>query len=357
MRRVLGFVDMRVAGGRIDPAAPSRALPFVMDPVISVVVPFLDEEGTLEELHERLVHVLEAEGEPFEILFIDDGSTDGGPRVVERLAAEHAHVGLVRFRRNFGKAAALDQGFKLARGRYVFTMDADLQDDPSELPRLLAALEDRDLDVVSGWKEKRNDPITKTAPSKLFNATVRALSGLRIHDFNCGLKLYRREALEGLELYGELHRYIPVLVHGRGFRVGELSVTHHARKWGRSKYGVERMARGLFDLMTVVLLTRYRRRPLHLFGWAGLAMSSLGVLCLAYLTVLWFLGQGPIGTRPLFFLGILLLMLGVQLVSTGLLGEMINSTRGVERTYTVRSKILPDVRPDAAGDASRLEAS
>lgn len=312
-----------------------------MDPVISVVIPFLDEEGTLEELHARLVEVLDAHGEPFEILFVDDGSRDGGPERVRELAAAHPHVGLIRFRRNFGKSAALDAGFKVARGRYIFTMDADLQDDPKELPRLLAELVENDLDVVSGWKEKRHDPLTKTAPSKLFNATVRALTGLKIHDFNCGLKVYRREAVEGLDLYGELHRYIPVLVHGRGFRVGELPVTHHARKWGQSKYGVERMARGFFDLMTVILLTRYRRRPLHLFGWAGLLLSTAGVLCLAYLTVLWFLGLGPIGTRPLFFLGILLLMLGVQLVSTGLLGEMINSTGGIDRTYTIRSQELP----------------
>ncbi len=328
-----------------------------MDPVISVVIPFLDEEGTLEELHARLVEVLDAHGEPFEILFVDDGSRDGGPERVRELAAAHPHVGLIRFRRNFGKSAALDAGFKVARGRYIFTMDADLQDDPKELPRLLAELEENDLDVVSGWKEKRHDPLTKTAPSKLFNATVRALTGLKIHDFNCGLKVYRREAVEGLDLYGELHRYIPVLVHGRGFRVGELPVTHHARKWGQSKYGVERMARGFFDLMTVILLTRYRRRPLHLFGWAGLLLSTAGVLCLAYLTVLWFLGLGPIGTRPLFFLGILLLMLGVQLVSTGLLGEMINSTRSVAPSYTVRSQLLPGEATPRPEPTQRAEAS
>ncbi|HJL20111.1 MAG TPA: glycosyltransferase family 2 protein, partial [Sandaracinaceae bacterium LLY-WYZ-13_1] len=309
-----------------------------MEPQISVVVPFYNEEGTLEELHARVSAVLRARGEPYELLFVDDGSTDGGPKVVRRLAEADPTVGLVRFRRNFGKSAALDAGLKRARGRVVVTMDADLQDDPDELPRLIGTLEERELDLVSGWKRKRHDPLGKTLPSKVFNFVVRRLTGLRLNDFNCGLKAYRAEALDGLELYGELHRYIPVLVDWRGYRVGEIAVTHHPRKWGRSKYGVERMAKGFFDLLTVILLTRYRRRPLHLFGWAGLVMFALGFLCLSYLTVLWFLDMGPIGTRPLLFLGLLLVMVGVQLISTGLLGEMINSTRSVEPGYVIREE-------------------
>ena len=227
-------------------------------------------------------------------------------------------------------------------------MDADLQDDPEEIPRLIAALEERELDLVSGWKQKRHDPMGKTLPSKLFNATVRMLTGLRLNDFNCGLKVYRAEALDGLELYGELHRYIPVLVDWRGFRVGELAVQHHPRKWGHSKYGLERMAKGFFDLLTVILLTRYRRRPLHLFGWAGLSMFALGFACLAYLTVLWFLGLGPIGDRPLLIFGMLFVVVGVQLVSTGLLGEMINSTRSVEVGYTIRDEATPRGAPVGA---------
>jgi glycosyltransferase involved in cell wall biosynthesis len=328
-----------------------------MEPAITVVIPFLDEEGTLEELHEKLSEVLGAMGRPYELLFVDDGSKDRGPEVVRRLAAEDPAVGLIRFRRNFGKSAALDAGFKRARGSIVITMDADLQDDPGELPRLVAALEDGDLDLVSGWKQKRHDPLAKTAPSKLFNYVVRSLTGLKLNDFNCGLKAYRREALEGLDLYGELHRYIPVLVDGRGFAVGELAVTHHPRKWGQSKYGVERMAKGFFDLLTVILLTRYRRRPLHLFGWAGLAMFGLGFLCLAYLTILWFLGMGPIGTRPLLFLGLLLVTVGVQLFSAGLLGEMINSTRGVAQSYTIRTEIVPEGRaPEMAALSSEASS-
>lgn len=312
-----------------------------MQPDISVVIPLFDEEGTLEELHGKLTTVLVRLGRVYEILFVDDGSRDRSAKIIDSIAARDPAVGLVRFRRNFGKSAALDAAFKRVRGRFIVTMDADLQDDPEEIPRLLDTLEERELDLVSGWKKKRHDPLGKTMPSKLFNWTVRTLTGLTLNDFNCGLKIYRAEAVDGLDLYGELHRYIPVLVAWRGFSVGEIAVTHHPRKWGHSKYGIERMAKGFFDLLTVILLTRYRRRPLHLFGWAGLTMSLLGFGCLAYLTALWFLGMGPIGTRPLLFLGLLLVMVGVQLVSTGLLGEMINSTRTVERGYTIRSETLP----------------
>lgn len=326
-----------------------------MRPRISVVVPLLDEEGTLEELHDKLTRVLGELGEPYEILFVDDGSRDGSARVIATLAARDPAVGYVRFRRNFGKSAALDAGFRRARGEIVVTMDADLQDDPDEIPHLVAALDERDLDLVSGWKQKRHDPLGKTLPSKLFNFTVRTLTGLKLNDFNCGLKAYRAEAIEGLDLYGELHRYIPVLVDWRGFRVGELAVTHHPRKWGKSKYGIERMAKGFFDLLTVILLTRYRRRPLHLFGWAGLVMFLLGFACLAYLTVLWFLGTG-IGARPLLLLGVLLVTVGVQLISTGLLGEMINSTRAVEPGYTIREERLPAGEGRASSAAEPEEA-
>lgn len=335
----------------------AATVPPIMRPRVSVVVPLLDEEGTLEELHAKLTAVLTRLGRPYEILFVDDGSRDGSPRILKKLAASDPAVGYLRFRRNFGKSAALDAAFRRARGEIVITMDADLQDDPEEVPRLIAALEEGELDLVSGWKQKRHDPLGKTLPSKLFNFTVRKLTGLTLNDFNCGLKAYRAEALDGLDLYGELHRYIPVLVAWRGFSVGELAVTHHPRKWGRSKYGVERMAKGFFDLLTVILLTRYRRRPLHLFGWAGLVMFLLGFGCLAYLTVLWFLGNA-IGGRPLLILGVLLVTVGVQLISTGLLGEMINSTRAVEPGYTIRDERLPEgVGVAAAEEPEELEAA
>ncbi|MGF1464784.1 MAG: glycosyltransferase [Sandaracinaceae bacterium] len=261
-------------------------------------------------------------------------------------------VGVVHFRRNFGKSAALDAGFRRARGDVVVTMDADLQDDPREVPRLVDALRDLDLDLVSGWKRKRRDPAGKTWPSKLFNAVVRRASGLRLHDFNCGLKAYRAEVTREIALSGELHRYVPVLAHGRGFRVGEIPVEHHPRRHGRSKYGLERMAKGFFDLLTVVLLTRYRQRPLHLFGWAGLAMFGAGFACLLYLTVLWFAGGGPIGTRPLLTLGLLLVVVGVQLFCTGLLGEMITHTgERSDAAYSVRRELRPGARERRDRDA------
>ncbi len=307
------------------------------DPELSIVVPFLDEEGSLEELHRRLSAVLERVGSTYEILFVDDGSRDRGAGIVDAIAARDPHVGVVHFRRNFGKAAALDAGFKRARGAIVFTMDADLQDDPDEIPNFLAKL-DEGFDLVSGWKKKRLDPLGKTMPSKVFNFVVSRVSGLALNDFNCGFKAYRAETVRGLDLYGELHRYIPVLVHFRGFRVTQIPVRHHPRLSGSSKYGIERLVKGFFDLLTVLVITRYRARPLHLFGGVGLAFASVGFVCLAYLTVIWFLGH-PIGTRPLLLFGVLLMLLGVQLVSTGLLGEMISSTQiGVRAHYEIRDE-------------------
>ena len=306
-----------------------------MSPNITVAVPVLDERGTLEELHQRVTEVLREMGASYEILFVDDGSVDGSRDVLRTLADADPAVGVVRFRRNFGKSAALHAAFRRARGEIVITMDADLQDDPSEIPRLLAKLEEDDLDLVSGWKKKRHDPLGKTLPSKVFNFVVRRLTGLHLNDFNCGFKAYRGEVVKELDLYGELHRYIPVLADGMGFTCGEVPVQHHARKWGRSKYGVERMAKGFFDLLTVILLTRYRRRPLHLFGWGGLLSFTAGFLCLAYLTFMKLAFDQAIAGRPLFFLGVLLVLLGMQLVSTGLLGEMINGARSERPGYHV----------------------
>jgi glycosyltransferase involved in cell wall biosynthesis len=310
------------------------------DPHISVVIPFLDEEGSLEELHRRLTTVLVATGHDYEILFVNDGSRDRGAAIVEELSDRDPRVGVIHFRRNFGKAAALDAGFRRARGRIVFTMDADLQDDPDEIPNFLAKL-DEGHDLVSGWKRKRHDPLGKTLPSKVFNFVVSRASGLELDDFNCGFKAYRAEAVHGLDLYGELHRYVPVLVHWRGFNVAQIPVVHHPRTTGASKYGVERMIKGFFDLLTVLLITRYRARPLHLFGGVGLAFAFVGFCCLAYLSVLWFMGH-PLANRPLLLLGTLLILVGVQLTSTGLLGEMISSTQaGDSSHYEIRAERLP----------------
>ncbi len=330
------------AGGYVIVLFAASGKPVNEQLEVSVVVPLYNEADSLPELHARLSEVLSAEGDGYEILFINDGSTDDSAKVLDELAGADVHVGVVHFRRNFGKAAALDAGFKRARGKLVATLDADLQDAPEELPKMFERLR-RGFDMVSGWKKRRKDPLGKRIPSRLFNFVVSRISGLKLHDFNCGLKAYRAEAISGLSLYGEMHRYIPVLLHWRGFRVTEMAVEHAPRKHGKSKYGIERFARGFFDLLTVLLNTRYRARPLHLFGFGGLLMGGMGTLILVYLTVLWFLGERPIGDRPLLLLGLLLVMVGVQLVSTGLLGELIHraSIHTKEDPYVIRTDIAP----------------
>ena len=291
--------------------------------VISVVVPLLNEELSLEVLYREISDALEAQGQPFEVIFVDDGSTDGSLAVLSRLHAETTNVVVVHLRRNFGKAAALQAGFLEARGDIVVTIDADLQDDPAEIPQMLAKL-DEGFDLVSGWKTRRNDPLARRLFSRLFNWSTAVVSGVRLHDVNCGLKVYRAEVLQGMRLYGELHRFIPVLASYRGFRVAEIPVNHRARQHGRSRYGPERYLRGFFDLLSVTFMGRYRQRPLHLFGGLGLLMGAIGFIILLYLTVIWFWGAG-IGNRPLLTLGVLLEVVGIQLVSLGLLSEMITS--------------------------------
>ncbi len=289
-------------------------------PDLSFVIPFLDERESIDMLYAEIVRNSEAQGKSFEIIFVDDGSRDGGDLVVQALAHKDERVHLIQFRRNFGKSAALSAGFAAARGAIVVTMDADLQDDPAELPRFFEAI-DAGADVVSGWKQVRHDPVDKTLPSRLFNAAVNRAFGLKLHDHNCGFKAYRAEALAELNLYGELHRFIPALLFGRGFRIVELPVEHHARRFGKSKFGAGRLIKGALDLLTVSLTTRYGSRPLHLFGGAGLACGLLGTAILGYLSVLWLFGV-PIGERPLLVLGVLLVLFGSQLVGTGLLGEL-----------------------------------
>jgi len=291
--------------------------------VISVVVPLLNEEHSLDALYHEIAAVLDSQGEPFEVVFVDDGSTDGSMGVLTRLNAETTNVVVVHLRRNFGKAAALQAGFLEARGDIVVTIDADLQDDPAEIPQLLAKL-DEGFDLVSGWKTRRNDPVARRLFSRLFNWATAVVSGVRLHDVNCGLKAYRAEVLQGMRLYGELHRFIPILASYRGFRVAEIPVNHRARQHGRSRYGPERYLRGFFDLLSVTFMGRYRHRPLHLFGGVGLLMGAVGFVILLYLTVIWFQGAG-IGNRPLLTLGVLLMVVGIQLVSLGLLSEMITS--------------------------------
>jgi glycosyltransferase involved in cell wall biosynthesis len=291
--------------------------------VISVVVPVYDEELTLAPLYDELAAALDPLGRPWEVVFVDDGSSDGSFGALTRLHAVHENVRVIRLRRNFGKAAALAAGFAQARFDVVVTIDADLQDDPGEIPRLLAKL-DEGFDLVTGWKAKRRDPWLRRALSRVFNAATSRVSGLRLHDLNCGLKAYRAEVLAGVRIYGELHRFLPVLAHYRGFRVAELPVNHRPRAHGRSRYGPERYLRGFFDLLTVTFIGRYRYRPLHLFGGLGLLLSILGFGVLLYLTVLKATGEA-IGHRPLLLLGVLLVVVGLQFFSLGLLSEMVTS--------------------------------
>lgn len=291
---------------------------------ISVVVPVYDEADSVVELVRRLDAVLGARfGARWEVIFIDDGSKDATWREIIQLRAQYAgRLRGLRHRRNFGKAAALAHGFKMARGRLIVTMDGDLQDQPEELPKFLEKL-DAGYDLVSGWKRRRHDPIEKTFPSRAFNFVARSVSGLKLHDINCGYKLYRAEVAQSIRLYGEMHRFIPLLAAAEGYRVGEVVVEHKARAHGHSKYGFTRMVKGALDLLTCVMLTRYLRRPAHFFGGLALVVGSVGIGLLVYLSIGWFLGNKGIGTRPLFFFGILGTLLSAQLLSIGLIAELI----------------------------------
>ena len=291
--------------------------------MLSIVVPLFNEERSLEELYREISAALAPDQREYEVIFVDDGSTDGGLAVLSQLHSETENVVVIHLRRNFGKAAALQAGFLEARGDVVVTIDADLQDDPAEIPKLLAKL-DEGFDLVSGWKTRRNDPWTRRVLSRLFNWTTAVVSGVRLHDVNCGLKAYRAEVLGGLRLYGELHRFIPVLASYRGFRIAEIPVKHRPRPHGRSRYGLNRYLRALLDLLSVTFMGRYRHRPLHLFGGIGLVLGFTGFICLAYLTVIKIGGAG-IGHRPLLTLGVLLVVVGIQLMSLGLLSELITS--------------------------------
>jgi glycosyltransferase involved in cell wall biosynthesis len=308
--------------------------------VISVVVPVHDEERSVALLYDELRSALEPLHAQWEVIFVDDGSTDGTFSALTRLHNSQQNVRVVRLRRNFGKAAALVAGFDQAHGDIVVTIDGDLQDDPAEIPRLLAKL-DEGFDLVTGWKTHRRDPISRRLLSRIFNRVTSAFSGVRLHDMNCGLKAYRAEVVRGLRLYGELHRFIPVLAHYRGFRIAELPVNHRPREHGRSRYGVERYLRGFLDLLTVSFIGRYRHRPLHLFGGLGLALGAIGSAILIYLTVVKALGHA-IGQRPLLMLGVLLVVIGMQFFSLGLISEMITSHHEERAQERDRAELLVD---------------
>jgi dolichol-phosphate mannosyltransferase len=312
--------------------------------LLSVVIPLLNEDATLEQLYRELDASLAPTGLDWEVVFVDDGSTDGSYRELVRLHAAHLNVRVVRLRRNFGKAAALAAGIDVAVGDVIITMDADLQDDPAEIPSLLAKLDDG-FDVVSGWKCDRHDPFVRRFVSRIYNTATRLATGVKLHDMNCGLKAYRAEVFEHVHLYGERHRFVPVLAHHLGFSVTELPVNHRARTNGQSRFGIERYLRAPFDLLTIVFMGRYRHRPLHLFGGVGVTASIVGAAILAYLTVDKIGGAG-IGNRPLLLLGVLLVVVGIQFLSLGLIGEMLTSNHEekVQATRSGRAQVRDVLR-------------
>jgi glycosyltransferase involved in cell wall biosynthesis len=316
--------------------------------MISVVVPVYNERESLAALHGELARCAAGLGTAAEFLLIDDGSRDGSWDEIRRLVEADPRVRGIRLRRNFGKAAALTAGFRAARGKIILTLDADLQDDPAEIPRFLAGL-DEGLDVISGWKKVRHDPWHKVGPSRVFNALVSWLTGCHLHDHNCGFKAYRRPVLDEVDIYGELHRFIPVLAEARGFRVGEIVVNHRPRRFGRSKYGLSRLFKGFLDLLTVRFLTGFHQRPAHALGIFGLILLGLGGAGLLYLAVLWMLGDRPIGTRPMLVYSAVALGVGVQLVCLGVLAELITSYNiRAHPTYSVAERL--EAKGDPLGD-------
>lgn len=310
--------------------------------MLTIVIPVFNEAESLAELVARIRDVAGRDDSRYQILLVDDGSSDGSWQVIQQLSEEYDMVRGLKLRRNFGKAAALAAGFEHAQGAVVITMDADLQDDPNEIPNLLAKL-DEGFDVVSGWKQVRHDPWHKVLPSRLFNSMISWLTQVRLHDHNCGLKAYRREVLEEVHLYGEMHRFVPVLAASKGFRVGEIVIQHHPRKHGQSKYGVERFIKGFLDLMTVHFLTDYGNRPQHLLGTIGLISFGGGSLGLLLLSALWVVSRVLPGmddvhlhSKAIFYYCIVALLLGVQLITMGFLAELITAqNRPARRPYSI----------------------
>ncbi len=314
---------------------------------ISVVIPLLNEAESIPELFAWIRCVMNEHGYSYEVVFVDDGSTDGSWSVIERLRAEHPEVKGIKFRRNYGKSAGLQSGFARTQGQVVITMDADLQDSPDEIPELYRMVTEGGYDLVSGWKRKRYDPLfSKNLPSKLFNATARKLSGIKLHDFNCGLKAYRHEVVENIELYNDMHRYIPYLAKSAGFgRIGEKVVRHQARKYGSSKFGISRFFNGYLDLLTLWFISKFGRKPMHFFGLLGSGMFLIGFIALAVvlvnkLSAIIMHTQAPLVTdRPYFFIALTAMIIGTQLFLTGFVGEMISRQASDRNNYKIEKEI------------------
>ncbi len=307
---------------------------------ISVVIPLFNEEESLPELSSWIERVMTENDFTYEVIFVDDGSRDDSWKVVCQLAEENANLHGVRFRRNHGKAAALNVGFRHASGEVVMTMDADLQDSPDELPGLYRMIIEEGYDMVSGWKKNRKDPLSKTIPTKIFNRTTRWVSGIRLHDFNCGLKAYRKDVIKSIEVYGEMHRYIPYLVKKAGFdRIGEKVVFHRERKYGKTKYGFDRFFKGFLDLISISFVARFKQRPMHLFGLLGTLLFIAGFLIALYLAYGRFVQEiYGMTDRPLFYFGLLAMILGTQLFIAGFLGEMISRNAPDRNRYHIKEK-------------------
>ena len=313
--------------------------------MFSIVIPVYNEADSLESLYEELFEVARAEGYELDVIFVDDGSSDESWTVIRRITDGDARVRGIRFRRNFGKAAALSAGFSAARGELVMTLDADLQDDPHEIPRFLARMNEG-FDVVSGWKKVRHDPWHKVIPSRVFNWMVSLLTGVKLHDHNCGMKCYRRDIFDEVRLYGELHRFVPVLAAARGFRPSEIVITHRGRKFGRSKYGLSRIVKGFLDLLTVKFITGFGQRPQHLLGTIGLGSFLLGFFGLFYLAIYWIVSRVapelnllPLHQRPAVIYSVGLLLLGGQFMSIGFIGELILAFHQKEiRPYSIAER-------------------
>lgn len=313
---------------------------------LSVVVPLLNEEESLPELVKWILRVVEPLSIQFEIIFIDDGSNDTSWKVIQDLSSSHPEIVGIRFRRNYGKSAALHCGFEEAKGEIVVTMDADLQDSPDEIPALMRMIQEEGLDMVSGWKKKRYDPLGKTIPSKLFNRTARVVSGIKLHDFNCGLKAYRNEVVKNIEVYGEMHRYIPILAKRAGFtKIGEKIVQHQERQFGVTKFGVERFLKGFLDLLSVMFISKFGHRPMHLFGALGTLMFLVGFFAALWLGVrkLYFVGMGIVAplvtTSPYFYISLVAMILGTQLFMTGFIAELVSRVRPDRNSYQISAKI------------------
>ena len=314
---------------------------------ISVVIPLLNEEESLQELHDWIAKVMQSNRYLYEIIFIDDGSTDTSWQVIEQLSAKYTAVKGIRFQRNYGKSQALDAGFELAKGKVVITMDADLQDNPEEIPELYNLIIKEDFDLISGWKKKRYDNVvTKNIPSKLFNAAARKTSGLKLHDFNCGLKAYKNEVVKAVKVSGEMHRYIPVLAKNEGFnKIGEKVVQHQARKYGETKFGIDRFINGFLDLITISFLSKFGRRPMHIFGLWGTLMFLFGTTLAFYIGVvkLYKLFNGVktilITNNPWFYIALTSMILGTLLFLAGFLGELIIKMKPDEKHYSIKEKL------------------